>query len=422
MHCYDASNPLGTSVLDLLLNLFISSNTYGFAVLGADYSGALSMLLRYPHPQPHAPRTFVHDALYLEQNPTAERGSFIISKYSGRQPESSKRHSQSGLRPARKAYLWEDLNNGNENSPPAYSTARNSPKSLETLLQDVSQGIQRRTESWGVAKAVRGAVTEARKNMQTMNYEPGHRGPVTKPKPLAVKSSTPPRPTPTELGLESKINRLGERNKELAVSLGEALEDLQLQLAAVKDLDPCSNDAVKQALARVGSVQSCLEDSLIPVVTAPAAAPAEGQPARAAAPPSNTRNKPDHLAQKDLPNTPLCEVDASGPKAESGTSQPDSAATSRVVTTSQAETGREVPRATVRPSLTDAGFSWMLEDNRNVSSFVSSASAPPEQTRHPDLSRSSGSPLFGTGGDEPESDAEHDELALRSLRRDRGPL
>lgn len=375
------------------------------------------MLLRYPPPQSHAPSTFVHDALYMEQNPTAERGSFIISKYSGRQPESSKRHSQSGLRPARKAYLWEDFKARNENSPPTHSAARNSPKSLETLLQDVSQGIQRHTESWGVAKAVRGAVTEARKNMQTMNYEPSHRGAVTKPKPSAVISDTSPKPTPTELGLKSKINRLEERNKELAISLKEALEDIQSQLATAKDLDPSSKDAVKQALARAGSVQSCLEDPLIPVTTVQI----KSQPARPVAPPSNARSKPDDLAQKDLPDTPLSQVDASGPNAESGTSQPDSAATSRIATTSQAQMGCEVPRATIRPSLTDSGFSWMLEDNRNVSSFVSSASAPPEQTRHPDLSRSPGSPLFGTGGDEPESVAEHDELALRSLRSDRGP-
>ncbi|KAJ5156224.1 hypothetical protein N7492_009027 [Penicillium capsulatum] len=391
-------------------------------LLRADYSGALSMLLRYPSPEPHAPRTFVQDALHLEQNPTAERGSFIISKYSGRQPESSKRYSQSGLRPARRAYLWEDFNRRNENSPPVSASARNNPKSLETLLQDVSQGIQRRTESWGVAKAVRGAVTEARKNMQTMNYEPSPRVSVTKPQPSTVISSAPPKPTPTELGLESRINRLGERNRELSVSLGEALKDLHSQLAAVKDLDPNSNNAVEQAMARAGSVQSCLEDPSIPVTTIPAALQAENHSVRPATSRPNTGNPAADPAQKDLPDVPSSQADVTGPRAESGTSQPDSAAPSRITAVGQAEIGREVPRATVRPSLSDAGFSWMLEGSRNVSSFVSSASAPPEQTRHPDLSRRAGSPLFGTGGDEPESDAEHDKLALHSLRSDRGPL
>ncbi|CAG8018657.1 unnamed protein product [Penicillium nalgiovense] len=53
----------------------------------ADYTTALTLLLRYPSPQPHTSQTFVHDTLYLEQNPTADRGSFIISKYSGRPPD-----------------------------------------------------------------------------------------------------------------------------------------------------------------------------------------------------------------------------------------------------------------------------------------------------------------------------------------------
>ena len=112
-------------------------------MLKADYSGALSMLLRYPSPQPHAPHTFVHDALHLEQNPTAERGSFLIAKYSGKPPESPKRHSQSGFRPPRKAFLWEDFKNRSNSGSDASSPARNSPKSLESLFQDVSQGIQR---------------------------------------------------------------------------------------------------------------------------------------------------------------------------------------------------------------------------------------------------------------------------------------
>lgn len=386
------------------------------------------MLLRYPSPQPRAPHTFVHDALYLEQNPTAERGSLLISKYSGRQPESPRRHSQSGLRPARRAHLWEDLNKRGENSPPASISARNSPKSLETLLQDVSQGIQRRTESWGVAKAVRGAVTEARKNMQTMHYEPTPRGPATKPRPSFVTSSMPERRGPTELGLESKINRLEAKNKELAAILGESLKDLHLQLAAVKDLDPSSNNEVKQTLDRAESVRSCLEDPLHPVATAPVVPKVEGQSARPTHPatsPPKADSKPEDVAQKDLPDLPDVphpKTDAPGPSAESGTSQPVSKGRSQI-STGQTEPKREALRSHVRPSLSDSGFSWMLEGGRDhASSFVSSASVPPEQTRHPDLSRKPGSPLFGNTGDEPESDTEHDKLALHSLRSARGPL
>lgn len=401
-------------------------------VLKADYSSALSMLLRYPPAEPHTPQTFVHDALYLEQNPTAERGSFIISKYSGREPE-SKRPSHSRIRPARAAQLWEEFRNHSNSNSSTSSPTRNSPKGLETLLQDVSQGIQRRTEAWGVAKAVRGAVTEARRNMQTMHYEPGPRtGPsLRRPSSTLVPSGVPKGPTPTELGLEKKIGLLEERNKELASALGDALEDLRSELV-MKDLDLNSNDAVKQALARAESVKGCLEDSSLslPVTSAPQPGGIAGETADSALsspsplplpPVSSAANPSEGVAQKDLQSTPHTRPDATR-RTEGGTAMVASTATNSKNPDGQTE--NLVPNL-IRPSLSDAGFSWMLEGSRNLSTFVSSASVPPEQTRHQETPRTKGrgSPLFGNGGEEiPGTEAEHDELALHSLRGARGPL
>ncbi|GLI73612.1 hypothetical protein PoHVEF18_001832 [Penicillium ochrochloron] len=403
-------------------------------LLAADYSGALSMLLRYPPSEPHSPQAFVHDALYLEQNPTAERGSFLISKYSGRSPESSNRRSRSGIRPAMKAQLWEDFKGRSESNSPGSSPARNSPKSLEALFQDVSQGIQRRTESWGVAKAVRGAVTEARKNMQTMHYEPGPRFNAARPKPvstMAVKGA-PQRPTPTELGLQTKIARIEERNQELATLLSEALKDLRVQLDTVEDMDATSNETVKHALDRVQSVQSCLEDSMLPVPvgrTSHSTAVDQVTPesAQSVSEPASHLETPDVAEKQDQQEAqppPLADVPK--PSMDSGTAKAVSTATTSATTTDgHADAGREGPRAAVRPSLSDAGFSWMLGGNRGLSTFVSPASVPPEQTRHPEPPRSKGgSPLFGNHGDEkPRTDkAKHDELALHSLSGARGPL
>ena len=403
-------------------------------VLKADYSSALSMLLRYPPPGPHTPQSFVHDALYLEQNPTAERGSFIISKYSGREPE-SKRPSHSRTRPARAAHLWEEFRNRSNSNSSTSSPTRNGPKGLETLLQDVSQGIQRRTEAWGVAKAVRGAVTEARRNMQTM-HEPGPRtGPsLRRPSSTLVPSAVPKGPTPTELGLEKKISLLEERNKELASALGDALEDLRSELTTTKDMDSNSNDAVKQALARAESVRGCLEDSSLslPVTSAPQPREIAGETADSAlsspspspspSPPvSSAADTSKDVAQKDLQRTPHSRPDATG-RTEGGIAWVASTATNGKNPDGQTE--NLVPNL-IRPSLSDAGFSWMLEGSRNLSTFVSSASVPPEQTRHQETPRTKGrgSPLFGNGGEEnPGTEAEHDELALHSLRGARGPM
>ncbi|KAJ5919773.1 hypothetical protein N7454_009608 [Penicillium verhagenii] len=397
-------------------------------LLKADYSGALTLLLRYPTPQPHAPHEFVNDALYLEQNPTAERGSFIISKYSGRVPESPKRHSQSGLRPPRKAFLWEDFKNRSNSSSPV-SSARNSPKSLEALFQDVSHGIQRRTESWGVAKAVRGAVTEARKNMQTMHYEPGPRMTAVNHKqgPYSSAPNVPPKPTATELGLEKKISRLEERNLDLSIALGEALESLRSQLA--EDSKPSekdakdAKDAMKEALSRAEQVRRCLEDPLLPVVSAPCLVHVDKQPnepTKSTEPPSDSKaDEPAEVAQ-DQQGIILKAEEAHGSSAESGTRKPVAVA-DRTKNLGQAD-GELVSKSLVRPSLSDAGFSWMLDGNRHASSFVSSVSVPPEQSRHQDHhTRNKGNPLFGTGDEKAASD-EHDELALHNLRGDQGPL
>ncbi|KAJ5750439.1 hypothetical protein N7533_007467 [Penicillium manginii] len=398
-------------------------------LLSADYTGALSLLLRYPSPEPHKPRTFIYDALYLEQNPTAERGSFIISKYSGKEPESSKRHSQSRLRPARRAHLWDDFTTSSGSNSSTQSPTRNSPKSLESLFQDVSQGIQRRTESWGVAKAVRGAVTEARKNMQTMNYEPGLRAHNADRQPTGtIPPGIPKTPTATELGLKARIDRLEERNQELANALGDALKDLYLQLATVKDLDPTAHDAVKQTLNRAVSVQSCLQDPSLPLPTlAPNLTPVgktdeTNETERSLIPPPKdpilTETETDTTAS-DQQNTVDPHVDSLQSNAKENPPEPVSGA-GETKAGGPVEARREALRPNLRSSLSDAGFSWMLEGSRNLSSFVSSASVPPEQTRHQESPRTKGSPLFGNSGEEKSgSDAEHDELALRSLR---GPL
>lgn len=386
-------------------------------MLAADYTTALTLLLRYPSPLPHTPQTFVHDALYLEQNPTADRGNFIISKYSGRPPEPTSQ-SQSSTRPGRKAFLWEDFKKRSESNSPAGSPARNSPKGFESLFQDVSQGIQRRTEAWGVAKAVRGAVTEARKNMQTMHYEPNLRHGQSRPVSAAfvpnVQSIAPSQASTAGHALDSEAatgleTRITNRNQTLATTLREVLDDLGSQLATIKQLDPSVNSAVKQALAKAESVQACLQDPSLPI-----------DPSQCAEhfPQKVTLDK----AEGDMDKVNSANTNTIGPTAESGH-------TARLDTASRTNTGRKTgstraiaSRSAVRPSMSDSGFSWMLGGDRNLAGFVSSTSPPPEQTRH-DQTRGKPSALFGSSGDENlGADAEHGELALHSLRGSRHPL
>ena len=76
-------------------------------------------------------------------------------------------------------------------------------------------------------------------------------------------------------------------------------------------------------------------------------------------------------------------------------------------------------RRSPRPSLAHSEFSWMLGGSSNKSSFVSSASVPPEQVRHQNQA------LFGVAEEEnsgsKRSPPEPDELAMSSLRGSKGP-
>lgn len=266
-----------------------------------------------------------------------------------------------------------------------------------------------------------------------MNYEPGQRAHNTG-KQLAP--TMPPRipktPTATELGLKAQLDRMGERNEELAAALSDVLKDLHLQLADVKDLDPNTNHAVKQTLDKADSVQFCLKDpslslsdlfaALAPVgepdgvdksVQSPVPPPKDTQPIESeiVATASVQQTTPDDHVDSDQSNAKEKDTE---PVSDADTKKADGPSEAR------RETQRPSLKSSLRPSLSDAGFSWMLEGSRNLSSFVSSASVPPEQTRHQEAPRTKGSPLFGNSAEEkPGSDAEHDELALRSLR---GPL
>lgn len=357
-------------------------------MLEADCSSVLTTLLRYPSPQPYAPQSFVYDAIYLEQNPTTDRGNFIVAKYSGKPPDASSRLSQAGAKPGlgRRAQQLGDWKDMREGILPARSPASNSARGLETIFQDVSEGIQRRTETWGVAKVVRGAVSEARRSMQQrVQPEPlprpdGHDNGHAKNASWAEESVV--------ADLRTRVDELEERNRLFARSLSEAMNDLR---SYTSNMNVEKDDAasVKRALTRVQSVQVCLED------------------------PSAPLPEPE---KRDVPREHTSSTSKTGAVKDSRT---PSSAERQPLKNLEAKPKQPLPsRRSPRLPLADSEFSWMLGgDKNNRSSFVSSASVPPEQTRHQNQYQA----LFG-GSEEAnpkrsrESLTEPDGLAMRSLR------
>jgi TBC1 domain family protein 5 len=269
--------------------------------------------------------------------------------------------------------------------------------------------------------------------MQTMNFDPNMRPVSSRPISAAsasdIQSKAPMASTVASARLETKINLLEKRNQALATMLREALDDLGSQLANIKDLGSDTNSAVKQALVKAESVQVCLGDSSIPV-DPPLDPRVDGelnQLDELQETVTSTMGKEDDnvVANEGQSRTinPV-KADTTGPKAESGTN-PTLDTASRT-NSDRKESARAIrSRPTVRPSMTDSGFSWMLGGGRNLSGFVSSTSPPPEQTRHLDQTRGKPKPnaLFGLSGDDNLGpDSEHSELALYSLRGSRDPL
>lgn len=375
-------------------------------VLNADHSSALTMLLRYPSPRPHSPQTFVYDALSLQQSLTFETGRFIIAKYSGNAPSLSKRPSQASMETTTdKVHSRRDFKDSSEGNPSGRSLASSGPRSLETLLQDVSEGIQRRTETWGVAKAVRGAVTDARRNMHTMQWEA---------RPRATRSEDITTFTPKEVhwaqesnatDLKTRVELLEERNKVLAKMLGQAFDDLRSHMAKVEvDADPASG--IIQALTKVESVQICLENSSIPLESTDMYFSGSDDAGHKLGPKEVGEEKAgDDSSTEKTRVPPKSPIPPEGEKAKS-----------RITSSSNRDTPISLPsRPTARPSLAESEFSWMLGGDRHLSSFASPASLPPEQTRQLDGKAKPGT-LFSNGDEGERRGSAESDVAMNSLR------
>ncbi|RAL07496.1 GTPase-activating protein GYP6 [Aspergillus homomorphus CBS 101889] len=390
-------------------------------LLSADSSSALTILLRYPSPDPHSPLTFVYDGIYLEQNPTPERGLFIISKYSGRPPDLSRVLGQPSAKPSKGKFRLRSASRDlSEVSSPSRSPARNSPKSLETLFQDVSEGIQRRTEAWGVAKAVRGAVSEAKRNMQSIQSEHHPRG--TRFDQSQGLSTSWDRAPDDTAKLKAKIEELEVRNRELAKMLNHALNDIRSHVNKAEVADNGDMDHLKRALDRVQGIQSCLEDHSIPLSAADQipSEPSHAEPETPSEAPEATSDSAKFAGDgADRASTGTRRTSASAESPRSPVSIGTKLNRSTAATSPQFPTSMPLRHAS-RPSLADSEFSWMLGGKRHLSSFVSPASVLPEQTRHGEgRPRPKPASLFGNGDEEhgkAGAEAESDGLALRSLR------
>lgn len=220
-------------------------------MLEADYSVCLQLLLKYPPPDPsHGPHTFVDDALYLRDHANAAGGSTLIMKYTGKQPEPP------GTLAATSATTTSRLDSLRQRATLRSGSPLPSPSrfiqqqqgGMETLIQGAAKGARgvfERGEKLGINQAVREAMGELRRNMQSFNEARQSGG-------SKVASDE---------AASSALAAMEQRNRQLASFLDQTVVDLKTLSASSLEDKAKSLEMLEVVAAKVQFVQVHLVDA-----------------------------------------------------------------------------------------------------------------------------------------------------------------
>lgn len=360
-------------------------------LIGADTNTAFTLLLRYPEP-PEPPYTFVHDALFLKDNLTPQGGSDIITKYGKRPPPIPNPPSHRTSSP---------FPNRTRSPLDSARSLVSQTGGFESMIQDAARGVVSRGEKWGIAKAVRDAVGEVKKNVEALQSTPipstPRSGGREYRKPARVAPVTKPSPSTSEI--LRRISALEARNKGLAKMLESALAELwecHKERSDLEDADKESMEALSIAIAKVQFVQVYLEDSTIPlpveetntgkksILTIP---PPERT---SSAPPSSSPSTKRNIENSSGPSKISRAQATSFSPSTSKTIQPiDISSLSSisiknlttkfpptptiVAPSTSPPTGSASSSPRSRPGLAQSSFSWMLGQDERTSAFASAS-------------------------------------------------
>ena len=222
-------------------------------MLDADYSVALTLLLKYPHPTlPHGPQTFVEDAIYLRENLNAPSGAKLINKYTGRAPvPPSPRPVPVTPAGRAKAHRAESKFSGRKSPLPSPARFLQEQRGVEALLQGAAKGVFERGERLGINQVVRDAVEEVKRNMQGLSPGPGSPRRASRNNALSVDEVI------TETG--KSLADLEVRNKTLALLLSGTIEEIQKASDSTEDASTKST-FVNNAIEKLRFIMLRLED------------------------------------------------------------------------------------------------------------------------------------------------------------------
>ena len=371
--------------------LFLCSTTRRLAdnspVLEADYTAALTLLLRYPvPPPPHNAPTLVFDALYLRDNLTLDGGDHIIAKYSLRVPETTvtrklpkkiKRARTADQAAAQKALA------ATRRTAVSPDKRVREQRDISGIIQEAAKGVYLQGEKWGVAKALRGAV----QGMQATNATPRRASERSRWSLDSGKLITDSSPA----DLVARIEALEQRNKSLAKLLENAVSGLWAQQKGAqgqRDDESTTEDGLSLAVARVQFVQVYLENSNMALPSdslSPAETPADdlmtgGRTTKGQRRPSRHRHRPsnslDGIVEANTEAKPSAAVETAPqsptrPKHE--TPAPSTPVAAPLASATLPTKINLSPSLQPRPSLEQSPYSWMLGEEQRKSAFVAAS-------------------------------------------------
>ncbi|EXJ95876.1 hypothetical protein A1O1_01001 [Capronia coronata CBS 617.96] len=342
-----------------------------WSLVEADYTTAITALTHYTLPNSHGdPRSLVRDAILLDRSRNSEAGAALIQLYTGRRPKESETPSSRSTSAA--SATRKPRHRNSPNPPPARLVSPQ--KQLEGLFQEVTGGLQKRTEGWNVSKAVRTAVGEVRRNMN--HYQ------ASQSRASSSDVAHVERPDP-----HRKLQELQDRDLSLAKMLEGAIQSLRsINLTGSDNLE--AEHSLNTSLAKIQFVSMYLSNPSIPV-------PREESDHESKAP-TASRQPAD---EKPLPPTAGDDQGPTsvGPDMVAKSTRPGENPRAQPET----EANRQRTKTAARPSLLDSSFSFMLGEGRHRSSFVSSVATLPEQRRDSESKSRTRKPSAESGTHQP---------------------
>lgn len=378
--------------------------------------------------------------MLLERNRTFDTGANLIARYSGRRPTLlTEQRLPTPRRPPALQLSQRSRNNlspavGSSHSPGRSPARFLSPqKGLETLFQEVSGTLQKRTEGWKVPKAVREVVGEVRRNMNS-NFQSGTASPRKSLDAPHSPRSQQSAGQETMAILRRRLSTIETRNRALAKMLGDAIEELRTQKQTPEERRAnMAEESFNMALAKMQFVQVYLSDTDIPLPGEnglPIGDSPEGQSKEAEQVDTHqaiSRTSSDELTAGNQREVAVADKPPTSPRTLGLVyeSRPRTVTTGAGLatqdekghTTSVKQFSKSSPQA--RPPLAQSPLSWMLGEGHHRSEFVSSSTAPPEQRREStSIPKPKSKRLFADGKTtegRDDSDTEDDGFTLSSL-------